>query len=179
MAKDVCIYGLAAEFKDSESLVKAARAAKEAGYQRVEAFSPYYVEGLGKTLGYDFKWLGWVLLAGLVVGGLGAYYLQWVTDVLSYALNIGGRPYNSWPAFMLTTFELSILFAGLGVGVGLLIAAGLPLPYHPAFNTPNFEKASSEAFFICIEVTDGQFDLNETRLFLQGLAPVNVSEVSC
>jgi hypothetical protein len=179
MANDVCMYGLAAEFKDSDGLLKAARAAKKAGYQRVEAFSPYYVEGLGKTLGYDFKWLGWVLLAGLIIGGLGGYYLQWVTEVLSYPLNIGGRPFNSWPAFMPITFELAILVAGLGVGGALLIRAGLPLPYHPAFNTPNFEKASSEAFFLCIEVTDNRFDLNETRLFLQGLGPVNVSEVSC
>lgn len=177
MARDnEYLYGLVAEFKDGESLVEAAKESKEAGYKDIKAFTPYRVEGLGDALGLEANALPWVVFIALIVGAAVGYGMQYYTDVISYPLNIGGRPLNSWPSFTIITFELAILFGALATAGGLLILNGLPLPYHPIFNTPNFELASGDRFYLCIESQDAQFDRQETMRFLSGLNPKSVNE---
>jgi hypothetical protein len=174
-----CVYGLIAEFEDSESLVKAVREARDTGYKRIEAYSPYYVEGVDKALGQSMSFMPWLVLGGLVLGGLFGYFLQYWLEVPQYALNIGGRPFHSWPAFLISTFEFSILGGGLSALLGMVAVSGLPLPYHPVFNAEGFEVASSSGFFLCIEAADKRYDTKWTREFLTSLGPVKVSEVSC
>lgn len=174
-----CMYGLTAEFNDDQALLEAAQKARDAGYQDVEAYSPYYVEGLAEVFEKPSNALYYVVVMALAVGAGVAFLLQYYTDVLDYPLNIAGRPYYSWQAFLIVTFELAILFAAFTAVGALFVRARLPMPYHPIFNAPNIERASNDGFFLCIQVTDRQFSLSETRAFLEGLNPVNVGEVPC
>jgi hypothetical protein len=103
--------------------------------------------------------------------------LQWWINTIAYPLNIGGRPFHSWPSFIIVTFEMTILFAGIAAVVGMFALNGLPLPHHPVFNTPGFESATRDRFFLCIESVDPRFELAGTRAYLEGLSPIRVVEV--
>ncbi|NJL94070.1 MAG: DUF3341 domain-containing protein [Anaerolineae bacterium] len=171
------LYGVAAEFESAEQLLDAAREARRAGYRRVRAYSPYYIEGLADVLEKRTNISAWIVPVALLVGAFSGYMLQYWTSTNVYEFNIGGRPVVSWPSFMIITFEAAILFTALAL-VGTMFAQNaLPLPYHPIFNTPNFGEASRSRFFLCIESIDPEFDLQDTAEFLASLEPINVSEV--
>ncbi|MFB3817137.1 MAG: DUF3341 domain-containing protein [Candidatus Methylomirabilales bacterium] len=171
------IYGLMAEFDSAEELLAAARQAHAAGFRRMDAYSPFPVEGLAEAIGFHDPWVArLVLLAGLFGAGFGFFSQYWVT-VLDYPLNVGGRPLNSWPAYIPITFELTVLFAALTAVVGMIALNRLPMPYHPVFNVPAFRRVTEDGFFLCIEATDPLFDGGETKRFLETLHPREVSEV--
>jgi hypothetical protein len=171
------LYGLLAEFVDDHEVIEAARRARAAGYRRIDAFTPFPIEELEDALALPPTRLPWLVLTGGVVGGLAGYGLQYWVSVINYPLNIGGRPLHSWPAFIPVTFETTILGAALAAVLGMLALNGLPMPYHPLFNAPQFGLASRDRFFLCIEASDPQFDLERTRQFLADLRPREVIEV--
>lgn len=172
------IYGLLAEFGSPEELLAAARRAHAEGYRRMDAHSPFPVEGLSEAVGFRHTRLPLlVLIAGLVGAFVGFATQYWVT-VIDYPINVGGRPLNSWPAYIPITFEVTVLFAALTAVVGMIALNGLPMPYHPVFNVPAFAGASRDRFFLCIEAADPRFDREGTRRFLEGLKPREVSEVA-
>ena len=171
------IYGLMAEFPDPGSVVAAARRVREAGYRKVDAFSPYPIEELSEALELHKSKLPLLVLMGGAFGLISGYGLQYWTSVIDYPLNIGGRPYHSWVSFIPVTFEVTILLAALTAVLGMLALNGLPEPFHPVFNVPRFALASKDRFFICIEATDPQFDHDATWRFLNSLGPRVVSEV--
>jgi hypothetical protein len=177
MQAKAALYGLMAEFDSAGDLLDAARRAYEAGYRRLDAYSPFPVHGLAEAIGFRRTRLPYLVLLGGLVGGLGGYYLQYWVSVIDYPLNVGGRPLHSWPAFIPVTFELIILVAALAAVLGMLALNGLPMPYHPVFNVPAFELATRNRFFLCIEATDPKFDVEETRRFLESLKPHGVYEV--
>jgi hypothetical protein len=177
MPQEVPIYGLMAEFEGANELSAATRQAYQAGYRRMDAYSPFPVEGLAETIGFRGSPLVWVVLAGLVVGAVAGFGMQYYASVIDYPINVGGRPLNSWPSFIPVTFELAVLVAAFAAILGMFALNGLPMPYHPVFNVPRFELASRDRFFLCIEATDPQFDRQETRQFLEGFKPVEVTEV--
>ena len=170
------LFGLAAEFKTHEDLLCAAEKAFEQGYRKMDGYAPFRVEGLAEALGKRNRLPLLILIAG-IIGCAGAYYMQWYANLVSYPINIGGRPMHSWPSFIPITFELTVLGAGLTAFFGALALSGLPRPYHPIFNLPEFERASQDRFFLCIESRDPNFDLKKTHEFLQSLNPLNVAEV--
>lgn len=170
-------YGYLAEFDNPSTLVAAAQRAYERGYRRMDAYSPYPVEGLAEALGDRRNYLPFVTLLGGIVGGVGAYFLQYWTSVVGYPINVGGRPLHSWPSFVPIAFETTILFAGLAAVLGMVVASGLPRLYHPVFNVQAFQRATRDGFFLCVEARDRQFDLDETRQFLHGLNARSVVEV--
>lgn len=171
------IYGLMAEFDNPSDAVAAARRAYEEGYRRLDAFSPYPVEELSEAVGVHSTKMPLIVLIGGVVGLLGGFALQYWTHVIDYPLNVGGKPLFSWPAFMPITFETTVLGAALSAVFGMLALNGLPEPYHPVFNTPNFALASRDRFFLLIEATDAKFERAATREFLQGLGALEVNDV--
>src|SRR5579883_3302082 len=166
-------YGIAAEFDDADQLVTAARAAR---YRRMEAYSPYPIKELDEVIHYWNLLPTVVFLAG-VLGGFTAFYMQYFIAAIVFPTNIGGRPLNSWPSFIVITFELTVLFAASAAFFGMLFFAGFPALYHPMFRVPTFRRASDDGFFLCIEARDGHFHPDRTARFLQDLEPVNVWEI--
>jgi hypothetical protein len=177
MSGDIPIYGLLAEFEESDRLVAAARAAHEDGYRNMDAYTPFPVEHLAEAIGFRTTRLPWLIFGGGVVGCLGGFFLQYWVSVLAYPENIGGRPLNSWPSFIPVTFELTVLVAALTAVCGMLGLNGLPMPYHPLFNVPRFAQASRDRFFLCIEARDPRFDQEKTRRFLETQQPRKIFEV--
>ena len=171
------LYGIMAEFREPEQLLAAARAAYEAGYRKMDAYSPYAVEGVAEAIGFHKTRVPLVVLLGGICGAVTAYVMQWYSAVIHYRLNVGGRPPHSWPAFIPITFELTVLFAAIAAVIGMLAMNGLPKPYHPVFNAPEFKLASQTRFFLCIEADDHVFRADEVREFFLSLGPEKVMEV--
>jgi hypothetical protein len=171
------LYGVMAEFTDAERLLEAAHRTYAQGYRRMDAYTPVPVEGLAEAIGFERNRLPLIVLLGGILGGVGAFFMQWYSSVIDYPLNIGGRPLNSWPAFIPITFEVTILVAALSAVFGMLGLNGLPKPYHPVFNVPSFEMASRSHFFLVVHGDDPKFDRAAVREFLEGLGPKDVFEV--
>lgn len=172
------IYGLMAEFDSPTALVRAARAAREKGYRKLDAYSPFPIEDLSGALDLHKNKLPLIVLAGGIAGLIAGYLLQYFVTVWYYPINIAGRPLHSWPSYVVIAFETTILFAALSAVLGLLALCGLPMPYHPVFNAPRFALASRNRFFLCIESRDPLFDRAQTGQFLLTLDPKEVSEVA-
>jgi len=171
------VYGLMAEFDSAQDLVDAAFKTHQAGYKKIDAYSPFPVEGLAEAIGFHKNRVALVVLVGGLLGLLSAYGLQYWVAVITYPVNIGGRPLQSWPSFIIVTFELTILFGGLSAVFGMLALNGLPMPYHPVFNVPEFKKATENKFFLVVFSSDPKYDPAATRSFLQGLSPRMIAEV--
>ena len=172
------IHGLMAEFDSPSALVEAAEKTRLAGYRNIDAYSPIPIEELNEALGLRRTRLPVLVFLGGLMGGLGGYSLQVWTQTMAYPMNVGARPFHSWPQFIPVTFETTVLGAALTAFVGMWALNKLPQPYHPVFNVPEFARASTDRFFLCIEATDPRFESAGTRRFLEGLHPLGVSEVA-
>jgi hypothetical protein len=171
------IYGVMAEFDTPEEVLTAAKRAYAHGYRRMDAYSPFPVEGLSEAIGFHHTHLPLLVLIAGILGAVIGFASQYYATVIDYPLNVGGRPLNSWPSYIPITFEVTILFAALTAVVGMIALNRLPMPYHPVFNVPAFDGASRDRFFLCIEAADPSFDCEGTRRFLETLNPSEVSEV--
>lgn len=171
------IYGVMAEFHSSEELIEAVHKAREAGFRHLDAYTPYPIEELAEALGHHRSKLPTIVLGGGILGAIGGYALQYWTQVIVYPMNVGGRPYHSWPAFIVPTFETTILAAALSAVLGMFFLNGLPQPYHPVFNVPRFALASRDRYFLVIESRDPNFDRDAVHRLLAGLNPTEVADV--
>ena len=177
-AHEKTLYGLMAEFADATSLVEAAKRTQAEGYRKYDAYSPFPIHELFEAMEVDDKRLPFMVLMGGIFGCLAGFGLCYWVSVIAYPLNIGGRPYNSWPSFIPVTFEVTILLASLTTVLTLIVLNGLPMPYHPVFNVQRFrERASQDGLFLAIEADDPKFDRERTRTFLQGLGATEVNEI--
>lgn len=171
------LYGVMAEFDNPTDLVAAARETYEAGYRRINGYSPFPIEELSEAIGFTKTSLPLIVLIGGIVGGLSGFFLQYWTEVIDYPLNVGGKPYNSWPAFIPITFEMTVLFAAFAAVFGMLALNKLPQPYHPVFNAPNFALATRDRFFLVIEANDAKFRHEEVVQFMKSLGARDVTDV--
>lgn len=171
------LYGLLAEFDTPSEILTATRRAYAEGYRKMDAYTPFPVHDLADALGMRRNAVPLVTLIGGILGGLTAYMLQYWINVIAYPINVAGRPLHAWPSFIIVTFEMSVLFAGIAAFVGSLALNGLPLPHHPIFNSESFSSSTRDKFFLCIEATDPRFDRAETERFLQTLNPREITEV--
>jgi hypothetical protein len=171
------LYGLMAEFETPEALIEATRRAYADGYRDMDAYTPMPLDGLPEALGSRRTYVSTLVLLGGIAGCVGGFALMYWITCIAYPMNVGGRPFYSWPAYVPPMFEMTVLFAALTAVIGMLALNGLPQPYHPVFNVPRFQLASQDRFFLCIEARDPRFDVDATKLFLHGLSPVEVTEV--
>jgi hypothetical protein len=171
-------YGLMAEFHDANALVAATRRVRGEGYRRVDAYTPFPIEELAEALEFRDRRLPALVLAGGCAGALAGFGLQYWINVINYPLIAGGKPFLSWPNFIPVTFEMTILFAAFAAVFGMLGLNGLPQPYHPVFNVPNFALASRDRFFLVVEATDPKFDARATRALLSSLTQYEVVDVA-
>ncbi|HWB30006.1 MAG TPA: DUF3341 domain-containing protein [Vicinamibacterales bacterium] len=168
-ATSPALYGLLAEFDSAQALLDAAKQVHAAGYTKADAFSPLPIHGLAEALGFRERRISPLVLCGGIVGALAGYGLEYWTQVIAYPMNIGGRPFHSWVAFIPPAFETTILFSAFTAGLSMLAMNGLPQPYHPVFNAERFARASQDAYFLVIEAADPRFDVEQTGAFLAGL----------
>ncbi|HEY0783314.1 MAG TPA: DUF3341 domain-containing protein [Thermoanaerobaculia bacterium] len=172
------LYGLMAEFATPDDLIAAAHKVGEAGYQKVDAFSPFPIEEVTEALGLHRSKLPIIVLLGGILGGLAGFALEYWSSVIEYPMNIGGRPFFSWQAFIVPMYECTILAASASAVFGMILLNRLPQPYHPVFNVPRFALASRDRYFLVIEAADPKFDERGTRTFLSNLNPSEVSDVA-
>ncbi len=172
------IYGMMAEFATPEAAIAAARGLHLNGFRHMEAYTPFPVEELDRVLHPRRRsWLPLLIFVGAIVGALYSYFLQYWAAALDYPLNVGGRPYNSWPAFTVSSFEVTVLFAVATALFALLLFCRLPRLYHPVFNAPDFDRASQDRFFLCVEARDRWFDADRLRDIFARHDAVHVSLV--
>jgi hypothetical protein len=171
------LYGVMAEFDNPTHLVTAARRTYEAGYRRINGYSPYPIEELSEAIGFTRNSLPLIVFCAGVLGGLSGFFMQYWMEVVNYPVNVGGRPFNSWPAFIPITFECTILFAAFAAVFGMLALNKLPQPYHPVFNAPNFALATRDSFFLVIEASDRKFEHETVTQFMQSLQPKDLVDV--
>ena len=176
-AGDPLVFGLMAEFHSPTELVAAASQATQAGYTQYDCYTPFPIEELHEAMPHRRNWLPLLVLLGGIIGGLGGFSLAYFTSVEIYPLNVGGKPLNSWPAFIPVTFECTVLLAALTAVFGMLAFNGLPRHHHPIFNHPKFEDVMNDRFLLTIESEDPKFDRTATADFLRGLSPIEVVEV--
>ena len=171
------VWGVAAEYDDTELLVAAALTAKQSGLTRMDAYTPMPIEGLSEAIGFRNKQMPALMFLGGLLGGTGAMFMEYFANMYSYPLSLGGRPYFAWPNFIVICFEGTILFSALTGVFGMLALNGLPTLYHPIFNTPDFDRASQDRFFLAIEARDKNFDLEKVMALLKASGALNVSVV--
>lgn len=171
------VWGVSAEYDDTELLVAAALRAKQSGLTRMDAYTPMPVEGLSEAIGFRNKQMPALMFMGGLLGCSVGMFMQYYANVHSYPLNLGGRPYFAWPMFVVITFECTILFSALTGVFGMLALNGLPTLYHPIFNAPGFDRASQDRFFLAVEARDKNFDLEKVMAMLRGSGAINVSLV--
>ena len=171
------LYGVMAEFANPSDLVNAARAAYAAGYRRINGYSPFPIEELWEAIGFHRTALPLIVLIGGILGGTGGFLMQYYLAVINYPINVGGKPLDSWPAFIPITFECTILLAALSAVFGMLALNKLPQPYHPVFNAPNFALATRDSFFLVIEASDRKYNHDEVVRLLKDLDPTGVTDV--
>lgn len=172
------MYGLLAKFETPEALIAAADRAYAAGYRKMDAYTPYPVEGLSKALRLKPSPLPMVIFLGGLSGGIGGFLMQVYATVIDYPQNIGGRPLFSWPAYIPITFETTVLLGALSGLLGLFLLARFPQPYHPVFRSDDFNAhASQDGFYLGIEASDPRFNLENTSRLLQELGSIHVTEL--
>ena len=171
------LYGVVAEFENPSDLVAAARRVYSLGYRRINGYSPYPIEELSEAIGFTHTSLPLIVFIGGLVGGIGGFLMQYYIEVIDYPINVGGKPYNSWPAFIPITFEMTVLVAAFSAVLGMLVLNKLPQPYHPVFNLPNFAMATRDRFFLAIEANDPKFHHAEVIELLKSLNALEVNDV--
>ena len=173
------LFGLTGAFASPDALIEAARQLRSLGFREVEAYTPYPVEDLDQVLRPGRRmWLPLVVFLGAVFGAAWGYFIQYWDEALNYPINVGGRPYNSWPAFTVGTFELMVLCAIAAGFFGLLASCRLPRLYHPIFSAVEFERASVDRFVLCVEAHDPSFEPQRVRRIFERHGAESVAEVS-
>jgi len=171
------VYGMLAEFEDAGALLRAARKVREAGYSNFDAHSPFPIHGMDEAMGEQRSPLGWIVGIMGLIGGGGALLMQWWTSAVNYPVIVGGKPFFSLPAFIPITFELTILLAAFGAVFGMLYLNRLPKLFHPNFFSNRFERVTDGGFFMSIEASDPQFEVDRTRSYLESLGSTGVEVI--
>lgn len=170
-------YGCLAQFASVPALLAAVKQLRMDGYTRLEAYTPFAVDGLAEALGLERNRIPLLMLCGGLMGGLGTLALQYYAAVIDYPVDVGGRPDASWPAFMPAALEMTILFAALAGIIGMLVGNGLPRLNHPLFGSERFEAASRDGLFVLLRADDPRYEVDRVLHDLGRLDPLHVEQV--
>ena len=172
------LFGVMAVFDTPDAVKRAAASLRDSGFRRFEAYTPYPIEGLDHIIHPGPQlFLPLLMFVAAVLGAAWGYWIQYWDEALNYPLNVGGRPYNSWPAFVVATFEFMLLASVAAGFFGLLAKSRLPKLYHPVFEADAFERASRDRFVICVEASDPAFDPASVRSAFEQLGAETIEEV--
>jgi hypothetical protein len=175
--KDEGLFGVSAEYENEYDLIDAVKAVQAAGYTKYDTYSPFPVHGITDVMHFNDWRLPWMAFVGGCIGACVGFGFQTYLATIDYPMNVGGKPLIAWPQFIPITFECTVLFAGFTAFLSQFGLNGLPKPYQSIFNAPNFERASQDRFFLCIEANDPRFDDKETPDLLRSTNALNVAEV--
>lgn len=175
---DAAPYGLFAAFDGPQALVSAARRLRGQGYAALDAHTPYPVDGLDAALGLGRSRIGWVILAGAIIGAVAAYGLALYSVTVAYPINVGGRPLHAWPPFALLAFEGGVLGGALSALAGLLVLSRLPAYHHPSFDFPDVDFAEERCFVLLVRATDARYEPGTLRRLLQEAGALRIGEVA-
>lgn len=172
------VYGVVAEFPGPAELLSAAERMREAGFKRWDVHSPFPIHGMDDAMGAGQSRVGLIAGACGAIGLISAYLLQWWTQAVDYPLVIAGKPYNSYQAWVIVCFGLTILFSALGAVFGMLIINRLPMWFNGLFYSDRFSsKVNDDGFFISVEASDTHFDQWKTKDFLESIGGKHVEVV--
>jgi ActD protein len=170
-------YGCLAQFASVPALFAAVKQLRMDGYTRLDAYTPFAVDGLAEALGPIRNRIPLLMLCGGLVGGLGTLALQYYAAVIDYPIDVGGRPDASWPAFIPAALEMTILFAALAGIIGMLAGNGLPRLNHSLFNSERFAAASRDGLFVLLRADDPRYEVDRVLHDLERLDPLHVEQV--
>ncbi|EKE44609.1 hypothetical protein OCGS_1447 [Oceaniovalibus guishaninsula JLT2003] len=145
-----------ARVRDADDLLSLARAARELGFETADAHSPHVIEGMDAALGLRASPVRPAMLVAGLVGAAAIFALQWWNSVYGYPINSGGRPLNSWPAYLFATFETGIAAAAIAGFVTMLWKSALPRPHHPIFEAREAAAITDDGFFLTVDMNDRQ-----------------------
>ena len=171
------IYGIIAEFKDTKSILKAAKLVREEGYINFDCHTPFPVHGLDDAMGLKRSIIGYIVGIGCVSGASAGLFLQWWSSTIAYPVVISGKPFFSWQAFMIVTFVLMVLGGAFAALIGMFHLNRMPTYHHPLFNSENFQKATDDSFFVSIEFKDPKFNIDDTKDFLLSIGGKNIEVI--
>lgn len=170
-------YGQIAEYAEAEALLRALRAAHDAGWRRLDAFTPHPMEEASALLGARGSRVAWIAIGAGLFGAALAYGTQWWLSVHAYPINVGGRPLHALPAFLPATTIVAILWAAAASLLGMLALNRLPRLSHPVFAVPGFLRASEDRYFLLIRADDPRGGAAEAARFLRETGALRVAEV--
>jgi hypothetical protein len=171
------VYSVLAEFDSPAELLHAAEKVRDAGYRKFDCHSPFPIHGMDGAMGLTRSKVGYIAGICGLCGGVFAMWLQWWTSTVDYPIVISGKPLFSFPAYIVVTFGLTILFAALGAVIGMLHLNRLPMWFHGLFYSENFKRFSDDAFFVSIDADDPAFDADKARAFLESIGGRNIEVV--
>ena len=163
-----------AEFGSARELTEAVRSFSERGYTRLETYSPVPVHtGIPRRRS---RLPVAVFIAG-AIGGVLSYLIQWYANAYTYPLDIGGRPAHAIPAFLIPTFEGTVLAASLAAFIGFFVIARLPQPWHPVFEIDGFERATIDRYWLAVDAADPKCAPDRTIRELSALSPLRLVQL--
>jgi hypothetical protein len=170
-------YGILAEFADPTALAHAAEKVRDAGFKAFDTYSPFPIHGMDEAMGLRPSKLGWIVIGHSLLGFLGGLSMIVFMAGYDYPLNISGKPFLNFPAFVPVTYELTILLSAFGAVFGMFFLNNLPRHNHPLFNSEKFKRATNDAFFLCIEASDAAYQKEKVQKLLKEAGAVHLEEV--
>ncbi len=154
------LFGVLALFPSGAELLKAIPKVKAKGFNALEAYTPYPVPGICKAIGIKKSKLGILVFIMGTIGALSAFFFQWWTSVVSYPLRIGGKPLNSWEAWVPVMFEVAVLFSTFTAGLGMIfIFNKLPFFGSPILKSKAIAATTRDKFALLIQPSNDALDV--------------------
>jgi len=164
---------LVAVFQHEDDILGVTRAAREAGLKIVDVYAPFAVHGMDRAMGLRPSRLSRVCLIAGATGAILKLWFEIWTAAIDWPVNVGGKPWNSLPAFVPITFEVMVLFAGLATVAAFFLVSRLNPFRRVALAAPG---VTNDRFALVVEQTDAGFNAPWVRGLMERFHAVHVEE---